>query len=374
MDLVLFLGVMAVSSIIMTALQPRRVIITNRPTAVPLKKITHKIIIIVAAIIPALLVGLRDISVGSDTDGTAYMFFLKYVQGKEIPAELFYWIVAKIGYWVFGNYNGMLFSVALVTLLFAYFAIGEYRFSFHPGLATFIYLLMLLAPMCNIVRQSMAIAICLFNAKNVHEKKLRRFLLFTVLAGFAHVSAFLMVVIYPLYHIAINTKLVWLRLLVVVLSFSSPFWITYVYQLLCSLSLFSDYTKYMNMFGQRDIAVYNFVIRYGIYFLILFSLLRVVWKSGYKELLEFSKTNIFFFYPILEAMGILCTGNMKWAFRIMYYFTPGYAMLCPYLERNFKSKYRIFYSIALISVFVYYFVVYHYLWKNDAVFPYMACF
>lgn len=75
MDLVLFLGVMAVSSIIMTALQPRRVIITNRLTAVPLKKITHKIIIIVAAIIPALLVGLRDISVGSDTDGTAYIFF-----------------------------------------------------------------------------------------------------------------------------------------------------------------------------------------------------------------------------------------------------------------------------------------------------------
>lgn len=88
-------------------------------------------------------------------------FFFKYVQGKEIPAELFYWIVAKIGYWVFGNYNGMLFSVALVTLLFAYFAIGEYRFSFHPGLATFIYLSMLLAPMCNIVRQSMAIAICI---------------------------------------------------------------------------------------------------------------------------------------------------------------------------------------------------------------------
>lgn len=45
-------------------------------------------------------------------------FFFKYVQGKEIPAELFYWIVAKIGYWVFGNYNGMLFSVALVATVY----------------------------------------------------------------------------------------------------------------------------------------------------------------------------------------------------------------------------------------------------------------
>lgn len=374
MDLVLFLGVMTVSSIIMTALQPRRVVITNQLSAVPLKNISHKIIILVAAIIPALLVGLRDMSVGSDTDGTAYMFFLKYVQGKEMPAELFYWVVAKIGYWIFGSYNGMLFSVALVTLLFAYFAIGEYRFSFNPGLATFIYLSMLLAPMCNIVRQSMAIAICLYNTKNVHEKKAGRFLLFTILAGFAHTSAFLMVVIYPLYHIAINTKHVWLRILVIVLSFSAPFWISSAYQFLCSIALFSDYTKYMNMFAQRDIATYNFVVRYGVYLLILFSLMRIVWKRGYKELLDFPNINIFWFYPILEVIGILCTGNMKWAFRIMYYFTPGYAMLCPYLERRFKSKYKIFYSIALIGVFVYYFVVYHYLWKNDAVFPYIACF
>lgn len=375
MDLFIFLFVIAISSLLMSTLSKYK---TNPNKSelivVKVKNYGYRIIIFFSVLIPALLVGCRGLTVGSDTKGTAFLFFQNSVVGDNVPLELFYWIISKIGYFIIPNYNGMLIAVAFVTLSFAFYTFAEYRYVLNPGISTFIYLCLFIAPMCNILRQSLAAAIFLYSIKYIHEKKIYKYSLFIILAGLVHTSAYLLIVVYPLYHLAMNTKYRSLRFLVIIAALTSPYWITFVYQNISTFSIFNNYSKYDAMFTERSIAVYNFTIRYSIYFSVIIFILYVWHNKKWGVYILKKSIPIFWFYPFLEAMGILCTGNMKWAFRIMYYFTIGYPLLNAYLCSNLKNRYRIFYCIFTCGAFLYYFIVFHYLWGNDAIFPYISCF
>ena len=353
----------------MSALMPKRHAVSAEIVTQRVQLRRHRLIIAVSALLPALLVGLRATTVGSDTSGTAYTYFVQYVvQNNALSPELMYTLVAKIGYFLFGTYNGMLFAVAYVSFFVMFYAIAEYRFSIHTGMAACVYLAFFIAPACNIVRQIMAVSFCFLSLKYIASGKAIRYVATIALAGLCHTSAYLMLMVYVLYHVILKTKSRLLKLIAIGAALISPLYFSAIFEAFIQIPMFSTYSKYLGMMRTGGLVLYNIKIRYLLYALLLIPLIYALWKrrGAYG-------VNLFFYYPILEAVGVISATYMMWAFRIMYYFTPGYVILIPYVVRRCPKKWRGLYSIAFFAFLLYYFIVYHYLWGNDAIFPYAIC-
>ncbi len=160
-----------------------------------------------------ILCAFRDISVGNDTSVYYYGFqnFSNFNNLNEAFATSRYEPAYIIINYLFNKCNLSYYVLQIVLSGFIYFSIFVFLLKYSSDFLFSVYVFYVLRysiGTMNVVRMWMAIAILLFAIQYVIDRKLIKFLIIILLASLFHSSALVFLIIYPLYSIKINKKII----------------------------------------------------------------------------------------------------------------------------------------------------------------------
>jgi hypothetical protein len=199
----------------------------------------------IALLIPAILAGVRDWSVGGDVLNYAYPVFkeacvIPHIGGFSTMYEG--WI--GTGYlWLnfalsqaTSNFNVILFFIILIEIIFVFFAIYQWRDKFPIWLGMLVFYAFFFNLSLNVIRQCLALSIAFFGIKYIFERKFLFFAFWVLLGYLFHNSAIIVLAYYPLFWYAnkYTSKKSILLLSVIFLSliiFSNQIFIPLLYSL-----------------------------------------------------------------------------------------------------------------------------------------------
>lgn len=342
------------------------------------KKNTHFFCLFVGLLIPALLAGLRDYTIGNDVLLYGNYWFEKAVSYTSLWDYLRKAVEYSIGPgYAFINYISSLISndahffyfiYALLQMIVLYYAVKDYEKLISIPFAFFVYFFTYYNSSLNILRQIMAILLVLLSYKYVFNRKLFRFLLCILLAASFHMSAIIGIVLYPL-NWAIHTDLrkIW-KLAVVVGSILLVVTYKYVLDYILGLgwAFFSKYTHYLgdeNGGGRFIRLAFWGVIACGYYC----NRRKIKKIAPNFELLGFC-----ILFSLLSSIANFFAG--AWLIRVMYYFDCVSVISIPLITKTIPvkggvGKLKIDYIMAGLFIYVYWLIVY--IFRNGAVtFPY----
>lgn len=214
------------------------------------------------------------------------------------------------------------------------------KFSVSPALSLIIYLGLFYLISCSIVRQALAISICLYAYQYLINNSFKKYFICIILASLFHYSAAISLIIYPIYRLG-NIKLI------VVLTLCMLFFRSILLLVLSNYGLYTDYLDNLN-----DIAGGG-ITRFFYWFLFL-SFFLCIKRNGY-DLEERRLLSII-------MVGLMCPFifGTSMGERLGYYFLLYYCYLIPLLLRN-----KMFYKrCGYIFIFSLYFLVTIYYTSN----------
>jgi hypothetical protein len=162
----------------------------------------------IALLIPVVLAGVRDLSVGTDVLFYSYPAFkeactVPSVEGfsalyDDWLGAGFLWLNFAISH-ITHNYHIFLFLLMLLQILFVFFGIYKWRDKFPIWLGMFAFYTFFFNQSLNQMRQTLALSIVFFGIKYIFERKFFYFA-FWVFAGFLfHKSVLFALFFYPLF-------------------------------------------------------------------------------------------------------------------------------------------------------------------------------
>lgn len=317
-------------------------------------------------IIMFILLSLRDIKCGTDLGNYNYYFkvnslmtFEELIKFHGINGEILYHLLNKIIYLVTDNFQVFLTIIAAICLV----PIAKlYKKESKNPILT-IALFLTVAPFNMFfsgLRQSIAMAIVIIAFKFIKEKKLFPYIIMIIVATGFHQSAFIMLLLYPLYHAKITKKwlIVIVPLMIMIFIFKNQ--------------IFSTIILLSSRYAER----YNVITSTGAYtiliLLILFDIYCFVVTDKDKETKEFIGLRNF----LLCSTCIQFFASINFvAMRINYYILLFIPILIPMVYDNSSIKYRKIAKLAttvMCIFFITYFFVNAYT-GNDIlnIYPYI---
>lgn len=153
-----------------------------------------------------VLVCLRDVSVGSDTQ-IYCNYFMRYKDLTWRKLFIFslepgYAVLNKLLSYVITDSQGFIFAMGIICLIPSFFFIR--KFSAFPLLSIVIFYANFLKASEYLYRQWIAVLLLFCSFKYIVERKLVKFILIVVLSAFFHRTALVFLIVYPLYSIKIT--------------------------------------------------------------------------------------------------------------------------------------------------------------------------
>lgn len=173
-------------------------------------KVLNCIFIGIALLLPALLAGMRDSSVGTDT--SHYIRYFEYVKDTGSRVQNFKYLDLERGFGVFlylisrftNNVFWMLFLSELFICFFVWKAIDDNVSDQYKVFSMVLYYLLFYSFSFNIMRQMMAMSILLFSYRYIKKRELFKFLICVVIASLFHTSAIIGFALYPIYGVCMG--------------------------------------------------------------------------------------------------------------------------------------------------------------------------
>lgn len=304
-----------------------------------LSKLWFVILLILIALLPSILGGVRDYSIGTDIRVYGNTWFYLARSSSNLFSLLGTASASSIGalYAIFNfvvsrftnNPHWFYFWYCFVENIIVLIALRENRklISITSGWAT--YLLLFYNLNFNMLRQGMALVILLLGFKYVREEKFLRFLLVVLFAYLFHSTAIIALLVYIVYLITAhkNNTNNWIQMILIyicstvfILSFES------ISQFLLNAGLLS--TRYAIYLNSDNVATG----RSYIFYLFIFIVCILSVKS--------EKDTIFNFFEIITFICIAFSILIKisYLFRVINYFSIYLCFGIPYV---FEKKSRI---------------------------------
>jgi len=299
-----------------------------------------------------LVMGLRDSSVGSDTntyldlynaqDFLNQDFFFRQEYGFQLYMRLF----TILG---FSDRFFILINSLIITFSFAYFF---YTYSKNICFSFFLHLTIgLFAMTMSGLRQSLAICIILFSIDLFFKKKKFFSIISIYVASTFHISALFFIISYFSFVIKITSyrKILYILMLISPLIIFRKTLIDFIGNI--------TYRRYLELYG----GIYS--IKMNILLLFIAILIPVfiviLWKISNKNLkLITLQESTFFKLTCLNTIITFFAIDSIMLLRFSYYFIPAYIVLIPNAIMDLKSitnKYLI--SVVIIVVCIVYFVL-----------------
>lgn len=146
-----------------------------------------------------------DSSLFPDLDNY-FFYFSTVTNGGEVNLEIGWEFLNKILYFIYADNFMLLFSVSLMMLLGYIISIS--RYSEIPWLSIFLFVCTVFYDSLFVLRQHLAIAICLLTIPFIIKRSPFKFLILSLLAVSFHLSALVWIPVYLLYSFEINRRFV----------------------------------------------------------------------------------------------------------------------------------------------------------------------
>lgn len=308
-----------------------------------------------------LMLAMRGIRCGMDTRQYLRLFYEYGTVSflgvfEDFDHELGYKLLNKLIYVVFGDFQILILVTACVCVLPLW---SFYRKESEVQSLT-VALFLSVAPFVMYfsgIRQSMAMSLGVFAWYAVRERKWIRFLLLVLLAMQFHTSAFMLLLLYPLYHARITKKWLWF---VVPCMFA-------VYALRDAIflrvldMLWKDYNETS---ATGATTMLTLLILFGIY-----SFVIPDEKALDKETIALR--NILLLSIVIQIFALLHPLSM----RMNYYYLVFIPILIPKIAKRSKQQFSQIaeLSVVVMTVYFLYYFIKMVVTDNDAlnIFPYV---
>lgn len=315
---------------------------------------------IFALIPPIILAGFRDETIGTDIQtyvlGTLYMAgdygnLSDFISDSNI--DVVFTFLVYISNKILGDLNGVLIIISTFTLICVYIAIAKMRHKLSMSYAIFVYLFSFFNSSLNLMRQNMAISVCLLLLVFLFHKEYIKASIAGVLAFFCHSSSIFFVLpiiifIYIQNNIQYEKKIwKWINIyffLLPLLFFLFDTLLTFF----INVGLFSDkYAMYSTKNKLGGVSVNTiFVLTYIAFNVIIYKL-----SKSYRN-------NLNYIYSLLITYSTLVVGLLSaisiWAGRLSLYFQILTVIMFPMLIFNLPSKLRIAYKSIFTFLIIFY--------------------
>lgn len=343
-------------------------------------KILRKILIVISLLIPSVLAGLRDYSIGNDVllygngwferacSYDSLLGFLKKAHEYNIGVgyATINWVVSRFTstpHWFYFFYE-------LLQLIVLYFAIKPFEGKINLPYAFLIYYFCYYNSSLNLLRQIMAVVLVLFSYRYVVSKKIIKFIFVIVLAFSFHSSAVIGLLLYPLSCVIENQQLKYLSKIGIICgSFLLVLSYEYVFNTLVNLGFLSSerYAHYLT-----DTYVGGRFVRLAYWGILL---ILVLWRRE-RCLTQIELYRTLEMYMIISTiMSLITFLGTTWIIRIAYYFDIFQILMLPFLAERLGIKFRNCikkggYLVILMVVFSYWLITYV-IRNGAATYPYM---
>lgn len=171
----------------------------------------HRLLAILIVLIPSLLGGLRDISVGTDNVNYNVLFQVchnrslidvinsrylpSFAKELEIGFRILTWLLSRLG----DNYFFFAFGTSLLTFGFFFGGATYYKDRYPVSVIVLSYLFIYYCSLYNYVRQGIALAIVFFGLRYVEKDQFIKFCIVVILASTIHISALIAIFVYAIF-------------------------------------------------------------------------------------------------------------------------------------------------------------------------------
>jgi hypothetical protein len=175
-------------------------------------KIISIFFLLVALLLPSIIAGCRDLSIGTDTSGyverhfdaaqssATYMLFLSEYTDSRSWLEPLYGLLTYVVASHTTNIAWFLFSIQFIIVSLVYLSASKLRNYAPVCFSMFIYFMFFFNESLNLARQYMAQSFCLLSFTFLLERKiLKSFFVFLPALGF-HITAFIYLAVYPIFY------------------------------------------------------------------------------------------------------------------------------------------------------------------------------
>lgn len=305
------------------------------------RKILGVLASIIAILIPTILAGLRDISVGYDiklyglnqfqlaVNSTSFSNFLN-VCDTDFGYALINYIVSRFT----DNINIFLFTINFIIVVLIYLSAYHNRNKVPMWMYMFVFYMMIYNITLNILRQSIAVAIIIYSLKYAEEKKLIKFIVGVIIAMLFHSTAIIALPIYFIFMVEgskrINIyRLIILGILVIfILNFFN------IIEGAVNIGLISaKFLSYVDVYSENatDFGYIDGVTRIIFLLICLFT---------YKEKIKYNERNkTYIFLLIIDFILMQLTSISGSAQRLAYYYGfPTLLIMIPQMSIGFKKR------------------------------------
>lgn len=267
------------------------------------------IIQVMSLVVLSILAGVRDISIGTDVETYVNPVFRICCKYRCSLLGMYGYNIEK-GYIVL-NYLVSLFTNKLYILMFViqffilFFSLLAIRKLYKENYP-FVYLLFILLfynMSLNIIRQFMAIGLCLYALSFLFENKNKSFFFLIFIASLFHSSSVLFIIVFILYKLLQkNPKnlrlIIMLPIILLVIYFSiNLFFPNILNYIISHISILSKYKFYLTHYVHNSLKFYTIAIIIDVVFIMLYILFNKVYDR---------KSNLSRFYFTLLLIDIIC--------------------------------------------------------------------
>lgn len=333
------------------------------------------IAIVIGILLPCLLAGFRDYSVGTDINTYGNIWFMYAKNAKNLFKFLQFakWSNIGIGYALLNYTTARIcpsphffyFVLNLIANVLIFISLLRNKDICNITLGMAIFYLVFWGIFLNALRQSIAISIVFFSYYYVRHNNIFKFLICIVLAYTFHSSAIIGLLIYFIHFINIYLKN---KVLKIVIAFFMLIPITFFWNILSVINsiglLPNRYAEYLESVNRGGGAVIRIVF-YGL--LLFLFLIFISRKNTMKE-----KKDLLFYLIVSLCFSTLAFKDAQ-SVRVAHYFDVFCCYSIPYLSMNSRvNKSDIIYcKITWAIIFIVYFIFVFGIRGSDGIVPYL---
>lgn len=331
------------------------------------QKVKRRIAVSFAIAIPVLVAGVRY-SIGTD--------YFAYIEGFElIRYGLDVRWNMEYGYkWlnILLAYSGLcaqsiMFAASLIMMSFISKALLKKREVISVGMGALTFMLLFYQSSFNIVRMMIAVSIFLYNIINIENRKLLKYLFFTVLAASFHISALVTAPVYWIFWSFRVERNLFRRILLyggagLFIIFFNP-----ILEWLLSVTNIQSMSYYSQYIGASNKSVGEVIKQ-----VILYLPLVIPGALMYKKCMKQDKN--FYIYYSLVVIGVIMVGlsifTSTYVDRLAEYFTVAAVMVVPVYMDIFIKENKLFFYVGMIYYLFLFWIYIYFICNNHGTVPF----
>lgn len=263
--------------------------------------------------------------------------------------------------------QSIMYAASLIMMCFVSKALLLRRRVIPVGVGALVFMLLFYQSSFNLMRMMIAVSIFLYNISNIENRKIFKFLLFTVLAASFHISALITAPLYWVFNSHLIEKSLLRKILLyggvgLVIIYLNPIleWVVLAF----NFQSLSYYEKYIGV-SDKSVSI-------AIKHVILYLPIIIPGAIMYKRCKKLDQN--FHIYYYLVVIGVIITGlavfKVTYIDRIANYFLIAAVMVVPVYMRIFKKNNLILLYVGMICYLFLYWIYIYFIINNHGTNPF----